>query len=301
MFYLVALLIGVLISVMIAINGELTFLYGVFAATVIIHIVGSLFAYLAIKVLGKKITFPGLPLLFYSGGAVGVFVAVANNFSYGKISLTSIIALVLLGQALASILIDSLGLFGMPRHPFQKSSLIGLLFSGAGIAIMLDHSVTEGIYAVILSLTAGFGVVYSRTVNAKLAEKVGDLQGSLINHLVGLPFSVLALALLGAKEWNAFSQPISAQIWIYAGGIFGVVLVMLNNGIVPKVSAFVLTLLIFVGQIFSSIAIDIFGGREYELSSFWGGLLVAAGVSSNLLYDYWTRKKRISSNFPGEK
>ena len=40
MYYLASLLIGVFVAVMITANGGLTALYGVYSATVIIHIVG---------------------------------------------------------------------------------------------------------------------------------------------------------------------------------------------------------------------------------------------------------------------
>lgn len=50
MYKLIALITGILISVMISINGVLAQQYGVFPATVIIHAVGVVFALLACAV-----------------------------------------------------------------------------------------------------------------------------------------------------------------------------------------------------------------------------------------------------------
>ncbi|MGP1419814.1 MAG: DMT family transporter, partial [Sphaerochaetaceae bacterium] len=49
MYYLLSALSGVVISIMIAINGNLTVASGILSASVIIHIVGSLFSFLIIR------------------------------------------------------------------------------------------------------------------------------------------------------------------------------------------------------------------------------------------------------------
>lgn len=94
------LLAGALISLMMLINGELTSYYGLFFATVIIHFVGSLFAFILLKLRKEKAFSRGLPLWLYLGGAIGAFTVYFNNFAVGKISLTSIVALGLFGQTI---------------------------------------------------------------------------------------------------------------------------------------------------------------------------------------------------------
>jgi transporter family-2 protein len=54
MYYLLSLLIGILVAVMITVNGGLTTLYGVYSATVIIHIVGLLLIGLAVFLRREK-------------------------------------------------------------------------------------------------------------------------------------------------------------------------------------------------------------------------------------------------------
>lgn len=286
MYDLMSLLIGVIIAAMVAVNGGLTVQYGVFGATVIIHIVGSLFAFLLIKLRRRSAAhMRGIPLRLYMGGIIGVLTVVLNNFSYGKISLTSIVALSLWGQTAASLVIDSFGLFGMQKYPFKKPMLIGLGFSTIGLLAMLDNSVKSSLYAVVLSMGAGITVVLSRTVNARLSELTGALQGSFINHAVGLPVAVAVLFIWGRAEQISAGLAFSSDVWIYCGGIMGVVVVMLSNIIVPKVPAFRLTLLSFIGQVSAGIALDLITKKGYSEASFIAGLLVSAGIGANMLIE----------------
>lgn len=295
MYQALSLLTGLVLSVMIAINGGLTQLYGAYPATAIIHAVGVVFAFFLLLLRKKRKPILGQgPAWIYLGGVIGVATALFNNLSFGHISLTSIIALGLLGQTLTSLAVDMFGLFGTPRRPFQKTTLIGLAFSLAGIVLMLDPSVTRAMAAVGLSLLAGVSVVVSRTVNARLSEKTDALIGSFVNHLAGLPVA-LVLALLFSGAPAATAPPGAAPLWIYLGGTLGVTVVWLSNFTVPKVPAFRLTVLVFLGQVFTGLLLDIASGRGALDASFWGGLIIALGVLLNILAEHAAHAKAPSS------
>ena len=67
--------------------------------------------------------------------------------------------------------------------------------------------------------------------------------------------------------------------------------VMLYNITVPRVAAFQLTMLGFVGQVFMSIAIDLLLQNDYAQVTFLGGLLVAAGVALNMVLEHLIDRK----------
>lgn len=292
MYQLLSLFTGLVIAVMVVLNGRLSQIYGIFTAAAIIHVVGVVFAFLLCRAAKRKIAAKkNQPLWLYSGGAIGVLTTVFNNFAYGKISLTSIVALGLFGQTTASLLIDGLGLFGMEKHPFRKSSVFGLVFSFIGILVMLDHSVDAALYAVLLSFCSGITVVLARTVNARLSRGIGELQSSFVNHVVGLPIAA-ALAVSVEKGNILFlAHAFSPDLWIYFGGTLGVVTVLLGNLTVPRVPAFRLTLLAFVGQVFAGIAIDQVTKNGFTEATFTGGVLVAAGIALNLIHGQILRDK----------
>lgn len=280
MYNFLSLLAGVIISFMLAVNGSLTAQYGIFGAAVIIHIVGVLFALFLLKLLHtpSRKTAGKISWWLYTGGMIGVLTTAFSNFAYGKISITGIIALGLLGQTIASLVIDWLGLFGMTAYPPKKHTLAGVMVAFLGIAVMLNHSFYGTALPVLISLLSGITVVLSRTVNAGLSEQTGALRGSFINHLTGLPVTLILLFLLGGNEavFNGFIP--SPHIWIYLGGVLGVITVLLFNVTVPKIPSFRLTLLSFTGQIFTGILLDLITQKGFTMVTFSGGLLVAAGV-----------------------
>ncbi len=301
MFNLLALLSGIVVAVMVVFNGDLTSVYGNYNATFIIHLVGVIFAFIFSKIRGQKLfSRKKLPLWLYSAGAIGIFTTLFNNYSFGKISLTGILALTLFGQTVFSLLIDNLGLFGMKKHPLRKSSLIGLLFSLAGIIFMLTDLAgvdSAAVVAIIFSISVGCIIVTSRTINARLSEYIGAMPGSFINHLVGLPFTLILALVMPSNDITAIAQRPSPHAWIYLGGLLGVLVTYVLNITVPNISSFSLTLLAFVGQVFIGIVIDLIRENDFSSVTFYGGIIVAAGIALNMSIEYvQSLRKKASTN-----
>ncbi|SHK04002.1 DMT family transporter [Paramaledivibacter caminithermalis] len=140
MYKLFVVLSGILVALMVTCNGILSNYIGDYPALILIHGVG-LITIIAVLIL-KKQRLPklkGVPIYLLSAGALGVFMIFSNNicFTYLGISLT--VALGLLGQAIASCIIDHFGLFGMEISKFQKEKIIGFILIFAGIACMVIY------------------------------------------------------------------------------------------------------------------------------------------------------------------
>ena len=282
MYYFLSLLTGILISVMIAFNGGLTEQYGVYSATVIVHITGLVL--ISLVVLGKRERpfAKRYAWFLYLGGAIGVLTTVFNNLAFGRISVSAILALGLFGQSVTGLIIDQYGLLGMPKHPFSKRKLIGLFLIICGIASMVNNF---EIVAVAVSFAAGACIVISRTLNAKLADLTSVRTSTFYNYFVGLIVAIPVFLLLGRNELIFIELVFSPNIYIYFGGVLGVGVVFISNITVAKVSAFYLTLLIFVGQVFSGVLIDALITRVFSTRNLVGGVFVAVGLCANLLLD----------------
>ncbi len=126
--------------------------------------------------------------------------------------------------------------------------------------------------------------------NAQLSERIGAFQSTFYNYALGLLCSLLALLL--SREPAPVSALSTGQIpaWAYFGGVVGVLFVVLSNLTTPKISAFSMTLLIFVGQVGTGIAIDLLAHQQLSLGKIAGGVLILAGLLANLSIDEARRR-----------
>lgn len=133
--------------------------------------------------------------------------------------------------------------------------------------------------------------IVSMIINSKLAERIGMLQGILMNYLVGLLFSIIFM-MLNFNSMN-FSTEIFSNIpfWAYLGGAIGIIGIAINNAVLPKIGAIYATLLIFIGQLFMGITIDFFIGNSISKGKIIGGLLILGGM----VYNSYIDKKQFST------
>ncbi|MEW8956012.1 DMT family transporter [Clostridium sp.] len=137
MYKLYSGIIGVLISIMMAFNGTLSRYTGDYLGSVIIHGIGLIGVILVLIITRSKVTLrKQAPLYLYSAGAIGVFTVLFNNMTFKTIGISLTIALGLLGQSLASIIIDHYGLLEMQVIKFKKKKVFGLILISIGILIM---------------------------------------------------------------------------------------------------------------------------------------------------------------------
>lgn len=279
MYYLLSLLSGFIIAFMILFNGMFTQQYGVHTATVFIHITGLLFITAIVLIKRARPFEKRHPWFLYLGGAIGIITTVSNNVAFGRISVSALLALVLLGQSISGLAFDQFGWLGMSRHPFNKRRIIGLALTICGIAVMIDRFDT---LAVLLSFLAGCTIVLSRTLNARLAGLSSVGVSTFFNYLVGTSLSIPVFLILGMNEPVFSGLTVSPNPLIYIGGIIGACLILISNIIVTKIPAFYLSLILFIGQVLMGIIIDAFIAQSFSITILLGGFLVAAGLCVDL-------------------
>ncbi len=291
MYYALSAILGLLSTVMVTMNGKLGGHYGTYSAAVIIHILGMLT--ILFIVLFKRERFTNRrPFWLYLGGAVGFFTVIFNNMSFGQISVSAILALSLLGQSIASLVFDQFGLFNMPKHPFNFKKLFGIALVMLGIVPMILVSRISSVVYIIFPLLSGAVFVLARTLNARLSQQTNNMQSTFFNYLSGLIIAVIAFFFAGGNEPMVTNFSLSPQVWIYLGGIFGVGYVFALNVAVSKVSSFYLTLLMFIGQVFSGIGVDMLLTGAFSVLNLIGGVLVTAGLVQNLMIERRSQSAR---------
>ena len=138
-------------------------------------------------------------------------------------------------------------------------------------------------FYILLSILSGVIIVLSRILNTKLSHEIGLIESSYFNYLTAAITSVLLFFIIG--EQFTLSSFKNVPVYGYLGGVLGSLIVILNSVVTPKLSAFYVTLLIFIGQLFTGIAIDWLISNSLPLNKIIGGIIVVVGLSYNLIVD----------------
>ena len=144
------------------------------------------------------------------------------------------------------------------------------------------------VIAVLGVLFSGITIVLARMCNSRLSQSCGAPYSSLMNYITGLTGSLIAFFLTGAVVTSAFPAP-GGSFTMYLGGALGLVSIYVLNRITHRLPATQLTLLIFVGQLFSGLLLDYFATHKFSSGTLAGGVLVLAGLAVNIWGD---RKKQ---------
>jgi len=138
-------------------------------------------------------------------------------------------------------------------------------------------------FFILISIISGAIVVIARILNTRLSEKVGLMESSFFNYFTGL-FSALILFII-FQDKVTLAQFYNIPSWAYLGGILGIGIVILSSVVTPKMSTFYITLIIFIGQLFTGIIIDYITIKTIPFAKIAGGLLVVVGLAYNLHVD----------------
>ncbi|KAF0244367.1 MAG: hypothetical protein FD180_2624 [Planctomycetota bacterium] len=78
----------------------------------------------------------GTPWTLYIGGLCGFVIILSLALVFPKIGVAWAIALVVLGQSAAALIIDHYGLMGMPKDPLTISRVAGIVLVCSGVALL---------------------------------------------------------------------------------------------------------------------------------------------------------------------
>lgn len=133
-----ALINGVILAIMIFLNGMLANITGPYMSTLIFHIIGFILIIIISIIKKNRISnLRKLPLMFFLPGVLSVITILLNNISIPKIGLTLTIGITLFGQLVMSSLVEHFGLFGMPVNKFKKEKILGFSIISLGIIVMI--------------------------------------------------------------------------------------------------------------------------------------------------------------------
>jgi transporter family-2 protein len=134
----------------------------------------------------------------------------------------------------------------------------------------------------VLMACGGIAVALQPSINARLAQKVGSFESSLISFAVGT-VALVAVILLSGRS-SGLRAVGAASWWELTGGLLGAFFVTMTIVAVPRLGTTAVMAVIITGQLSAGAILDhfgVFGLRQISLTPlrFTGMLLLAAGAA----------------------
>ncbi len=129
---------GALLAFQSPINAALGRSVGIYEASFISFLIGTLVAAVMVMLIGKgdvkAVT--GVPMWQLIGGITGLIYVTMIIVSVGEIGVTAVMVAGLVGQMITAMLIDHYGWFGMTARPIQPTRIMGALMLGVSILLI---------------------------------------------------------------------------------------------------------------------------------------------------------------------
>ena len=229
----------------------------------------------------RKLWVGELPLWSISGGLLGGFFVITQGVVAGVIGIALFAVSVVTGQALAALLIDGRGLFGLARRHLGSARLLGTLLAIVGLVVTGEFTNYSFEPVLLLPFFAGIGIGFQQALNGNLGRQTGSpIVATFINFILGTAF--IAIAILVFRGGFEFSGALPTNPIFYIGGFVGVIFIFVQVVLVPRIGTLAMGVSLLVGQLVSSLALDLFAPialREVTSYTLAGVLLALIGAS----------------------
>jgi transporter family-2 protein len=140
-YLLFGFLAGAMLPIQFGINAQLaSWLDSPLRATLVSFAIGTLALFLVMVAAYRN--WPaseqigGAPWWVWAGGLLGAFYVLGSVVAAPKLGAATLVAVILAGQAVASLLVDHYGWVGFEENPVTPGRLLGIAFVAAGVALV---------------------------------------------------------------------------------------------------------------------------------------------------------------------
>ncbi|HET8651621.1 MAG TPA: DMT family transporter [Gaiellaceae bacterium] len=138
-YLLFALLAGAMLPIQFGINAQLAqWVGGSIRAAFVSFVVGAVSLLIAVLVAQRGLPDRGgdAPWWVWIGGVLGAFYVLGSIVTAPKLGAATLVALILAGQAIASLLVDHFGWVGFEENPITPLRLLGVALLAGGVALV---------------------------------------------------------------------------------------------------------------------------------------------------------------------
>jgi bacterial/archaeal transporter family-2 protein len=138
-YLLFALAAGAMLPIQFGINAQLaTWVGGSVRAAFVSFVVGAVALLLAVLATASDTPDRAgeAPWWVWTGGLLGAFYVLGSIVTAPKLGAATLVALILAGQAIASLLVDHFGWVGFEEQPISVLRVFGILLLAGGVALV---------------------------------------------------------------------------------------------------------------------------------------------------------------------
>lgn len=257
---------GSILAVQARVNGELAHRIGPALVAALVSFGVGLIAIIAILTLShrwsaiRSLRAGDRRLWWFGGGFAGAILVATTAYAVPLIGVALLVVALVAGQLAGGLFVDRAGIAPGGRRPVTAPRL-----AGAGLAIAAVLLSASGKHVeirpviIILASLAGFLAAIQQAANGHIRRHSDDaLVAVLVNFVVG---TAALLAICGLQYARGALGDISwpgLPLWLYAGGVLGVVFVWVTTSVVRLLGVLRLTLAVVAGQLFGAVFLDLF-------------------------------------------
>ena len=235
-----------------------------------------------------------IPTWMVLGGLAGALTVTTQGLTAAIIGVSLFTVGVIAGQALCGLLIDRVGFGPAGVVALSLGRIGGAALALAAVAVSLGGDALARVpwWMLVMPFAAGVGIAWQQAVNGRLRAQVGTpLTATLVNFIGGT--AVLVVAALIAVLVMGPTQPWPTDPWLYLGGTMGVIYIFLSAAIVARTGVLLLGLGSVVGQILTSVVIDLLWPVPGAGSAWQAAVMVILALSSVIVAAVpWGRRAR---------
>lgn len=269
--------------------GLVSFVVGLIAPIIVVLIVPSARA-------GATRLFSGIktrtiPPWMLFGGVCGALTVSTQGLVAGVLGVALFTVGVVAGQTIHGLVLDRLGVGPAGVVAVTPGRVVGGFFvlAAVGISLSGDALTRAPLWMLLLPFAAGAGIAWQTAANGRLAKQVqSPLAAAFMSFIAGTIVLIIAAGISVLVSGPPAALP--TQPWLYAGGILGFAYILLGAFIVAHTGVLLLALGSVLGQLVTSVVIDLIWPPVAGVA-LWQIVAMVAVALCGVLAAVWRRRR----------
>ncbi|MFE6997510.1 DMT family transporter [Microbacterium sp. NPDC057659] len=199
-----------------------------------------------------------IPFWMLLGGTCGALTVSTQGLVAGVLGVSLFTVGVVAGQTVHGLVLDRIGVGPAGVVAVTPGRVTGGALALAAVGVSLGGGVLASapLWLLLLPFLAGAGIAWQAAANGRLAQRVeSPLTATLMSFIAGT--IVLLVAAVVTMALDGPPRPLPTEPWLYLGGLLGFAYILLGAFLVAHTGVLLLGLGSVLGQLTTSIVIDL--------------------------------------------